>query len=228
MATYWRVKALPDRLMWGSTLLSQLSRRLSGLYAPIQDHLRPASRLELHYTITPVDLSTGRLGHTMRRRAHSWTLQAASLFDLAMLGSANITIKETDATSTTETAAISPTVVAIAGALTSGIVVGTGTGAESPTDFVIGTVVAEGVGAGQLSYSAMTTFAPPSAISGGYRCRVSRQVDNTSGGTIVVTEIALYFITSVTYCGIRDLLATSQSILTNTGRVIEYQMDFLN
>jgi hypothetical protein len=210
----------------------QLSRRASGLYAPLRDAVRPPSRVELHYTITPIDQWGNPIGRTKRRKAHSWTKQAAHAFNAFVWGiNSGAVVKETDATLDTLGVTDNGSVAAAVGILTSGIVVGTGAAAESSDDFVLTTPVAHGVGAGQLSYSAETLFTPPASITGGYRCRTSRQVDNASGGSIVVTEIALYMqeITALTtFCIIRDVLVTAETITNLTGRVIEYQADFLN
>ena len=213
-------------------MTSRLSRRLSGLYAPVAEALRPASRLEIHYTITPIDLDGNVTGHTKRRKAHSWTKQAAQIFNVRMWNNVTAeTVKETDATTSSLDETIDVHAIGAIAVATHGILVGTGSTAESKDDYVLATPVAEGSGAGQLNHSPTTTFAPVSSITGGYRCLVQRDFTNASGGTIVVAEIGLVMAnTSNTlfFLVIRDVLSSTESILTATGRRIEYQADFLN
>ena len=74
-----------------------------------------------------------------------------------------------------------------------GIVVGTGTTAESFEHYVLVTPVAHGTGSGQLSYAAQE--ATSSAYTSGTKTWASdliRYLNNNSGGAIVVGETALY------------------------------------
>jgi hypothetical protein len=112
---------------------------------------------------------------------------------------------------------------------TRGIVVGTGTGAESVDSYVIGTAVAHGVGAGQLYYTQSPAPTSKSWVSGTrtFTHTLKRFFDNFSGGTITVKEIAQY--ASITLLGqttetialvARDLIADlaiadkSQALIT--------------
>jgi len=74
-----------------------------------------------------------------------------------------------------------------------GIVVGTGTGAESFDGYVLGTPIAHGNAATQLSYTAQT------ATSGSFddgtnvwSASLVRVFNNNSGSTIAVSEVGLY------------------------------------
>ena len=100
---------------------------------------------------------------------------------------------------------------------TYGIVVGTGTAAESINDYALATQVAHGNGAGQLEHLASIIDAVVvSAPSASFKVR--RTFNNNSGGAIVVNEIGMYVQTRESipttryYCVIRDLLAAGDSI----------------
>ena len=82
------------------------------------------------------------------------------------------------------------------GAITKGIVVGTGTGAESFEDYGLGTIVANGTGAGQLSYAAQeTTTGAYTSGTKTWAATMIRYINNNSGGAIVVGETAPYVYT---------------------------------
>lgn len=79
------------------------------------------------------------------------------------------------------------------GSVSTGIVVGTGTGAESFEDYALGALVANGTGTGQLSYAAQETST--AAYTSGTKTWAStlvRYINNNSGGAIVVGEVGIY------------------------------------
>jgi len=78
-----------------------------------------------------------------------------------------------------------------AGIVTNGIIAGTGVTAPDITDRHIETLIAHGVGAGQLQYSAMT-YGAPAADATTSQFTITRNFANGSGGAITVNEIALY------------------------------------
>ena len=86
-------------------------------------------------------------------------------------------------------------VTAVANDDTHGIQVGTDNTAETINDYVLGTLVAHGVGAGQLQYGAVA-FGAPSDDGTTSQFTITRDFANNSGGTITVEEIGL-----VAYCG---------------------------
>jgi hypothetical protein len=77
------------------------------------------------------------------------------------------------------------------GVTTYGIVAGTGAVAPTINDYALGTLIAHGVGAGQLSYSAMT-YGTPAADASTSHFTCTRNLANNSGGAITVNEIGLY------------------------------------
>lgn len=78
-----------------------------------------------------------------------------------------------------------------AGETTHGIIVGTGNTAPTIDDYVIETLIAHGVGGGQLQYGGVTFGAPASdaAVS---QFTITRDFANNSGGAITVNECGLY------------------------------------
>ena len=71
-----------------------------------------------------------------------------------------------------------------------GILVGTGNTAPTINDYTIETLIAEGVGAGQLQYSALT-FGAPASDATTSQLTITRNFANGSGGAITVNEIGL-------------------------------------
>lgn len=80
-----------------------------------------------------------------------------------------------------------------AGAVTHGIIVGTGNTAATIDDYVIETPIAHGVGGGQLQYGAVT-FGAPAADAAVSQFTITRDFANGSGGAITVNECGLYVI----------------------------------
>ena len=76
------------------------------------------------------------------------------------------------------------------GATGYGILVGTGATAPTINDFKIEALIAHGVGAGQLQYSAVT-FGAPAADASTSQFTITRDFANGSGGSITVREIGL-------------------------------------
>jgi hypothetical protein len=81
---------------------------------------------------------------------------------------------------------------AAAGITAHGIVIGTGTTAESFEHHALATLIANGTGAGQMSYAAMDA---PTVTWGGvtkkFTAEVIRYINNNSGGSITVNEAGL-------------------------------------
>ena len=96
------------------------------------------------------------------------------------------------------------------GITTNGIVVGTGAVAPTINDYALGTLIAHGVGAGQLQYSAMSFGAPANDASVS-QFRLTRDFANGSGGAITVNECGIYVQANDSagniryFCTIRDV-----------------------
>lgn len=212
--------------------------KINGLWQPLRDttrevrnRLRPPATVSLHYTMTATDEWGNPTERTRRYKAHSWTKQAAQILNMIGVGGDGITnenVKETDATFTL---VAENALVLSKGAIdvnTSGIQCGTGVGAESSDNFVLGTLIANGSGANQLVYAAGQGFTPVQGITGGWRVVAERNVQNNSGASITVTEIGWVWSVTVFFLVVRDVLAVSETITNKTGRIIQYQIDFMN
>jgi hypothetical protein len=85
-------------------------------------------------------------------------------------------------------------VLAGAGTITFGIVVGTGAVAPTISDYALGTIIQHDAApptAGRLQYGAVT-FGAPSADATTSQMTITRNFANSSGGAITVNEIGLY------------------------------------
>ena len=91
-----------------------------------------------------------------------------------------------------------------------GIVVGTGVNAVTTSDYALQTPIANGAGAGQLSYG-LTGYVGTVTLPGSCTLQLTRTFINNSGGDITVKEIALVCASGNTvavecyFCLTRDL-----------------------
>lgn len=149
-------------------------------------------------------------------------------------GAGHLTNKNTAGTVTNTNSTVfgaGPTMIGSLGSTSVGIVVGTGTAAESFEDVALGALVANGTGAGQMSYQAMS-LAAPSYNSGTltWTWVTSRILNNNSGGTIVVGEVAGYAFhggTATTYMIMRDKLGSTVSVLSGGQLTVTYTMSLV-
>lgn len=75
-----------------------------------------------------------------------------------------------------------------------GISIGTGGNAESFEDYVLQTPIADGTGAGQMSYAAGTIGSPSyNAETKKWTQTITRAINNNTAGSISVTEVVLYW-----------------------------------
>lgn len=117
-----------------------------------------------------------------------------------------------------------------AGVTTQGIVVGTGTGAESFESYILETLILNGNAAGKLSYAAQESDAQ-SYNSGTKKFTIihERIINNNSGGSIDISEvgmIGLYTISTasnVLLC--RDLLGSSVPLANGAQLTVTYTME---
>jgi hypothetical protein len=110
------------------------------------------------------------------------------------------------------------------GSTTEGIVVGTGTGAVSLTDYALGTLIAHGTGAGQLDYGGIVTSTPVT-VGTTRLFKASRSIWNYSGSSISITEMGLYccFAGATYYNACIDRSLVSVTLPDGEGRVFEYE-----
>jgi hypothetical protein len=107
-----------------------------------------------------------------------------------------------------------------------GVVIGTGTTANSTTTVALASLIANGTGAGQMQYGASTVGS--TSISGStIYLPLSRTMTNNSGGTITVGEAGIYVrqgSPGYTFCFVRDVLATAQPVANGNSITINYQL----
>lgn len=114
-----------------------------------------------------------------------------------------------------------------AGVVTHGIVAGTGNTAPTINDYALETLIAHGVGAGQLQYSAVT-FGAPASDATTSQFTITRNFANGSGGAITVNELGLYvmgFLYNSTYYFmiIRDVIAGGISVPDGQTLTVNYR-----
>jgi len=190
----------------------------------------------------------GRVIQKHKQRSHSWVRNAYNMLfgqlagkDLkdTTFGAGLLSIKDTDGTirydgatyfgrkDTTLTNSLDGTSLgykAPAGNDTKGIIVGSGTNAESFEDHTLQTKIANGTGAGQLSYvQSELHVISYDAGTKVLKNSLVRYFNNNSGGDVSVNEVGIVGYGSVylTYCSwlmSRDKLATTVTV-PNTGQL---------
>jgi len=98
------------------------------------------------------------------------------------------------------------------GILTNGIVVGSGNTAPTPLDFIMQTLITQGVGAGQLQYQPQTAPIGTTVTGAITSFTLERLMVNGSGGDVTVNEIGLYNLFVQTFLIYRDVLGSSDII----------------
>jgi len=97
--------------------------------------------------------------------------------------------------------------------VTHGLVFGTGDTAPAAADLSLETLIANGTGAGQLSYQNQIATQGCTIVSLTTSFILQRLAVNTSGGQIDVNEIALYMqMSSYSFCIYRDVLSSADEI----------------
>lgn len=154
----------------------------------------------------------GKLIQKHRQKGHSWTRNAYNMLfsELAAVNSndntfaaGKLSIKDSGGTVrygaypiaqyysfSMQTAGYG--YIAAAGIITNGIIVGSGTNAESFEDYVLQTPIANGTGAGQLSYVASEAYTYSyNAETKVLTATHIRYINNNSGGNVDVNEVGL-------------------------------------
>lgn len=140
----------------------------------------------------------GQLKSYKKKEANSFVRAFIDILYAQMLSGATSSISGLDISNTSRTLkatgnsfAMSDGVGGGAGDLNVGIIAGTGTSAVALADYKIGTVIAQGAGAGQLQYGAVG-LGQPTTVGSTRKFTVTRTLTNGSGADINVTELALY------------------------------------
>jgi hypothetical protein len=228
---------ISQRLLKGSLTLPEYNKKIAtlrGLSAELGLPVMP----DLHIGVQVKDPG-GQVVLQRTEQGHSWTRNAWVLFNLQMMDSPSNaaastalngtfrrgfqTLRQTNGTLLASTTA--PPVLrsatyggnglqAAISAATSGIQVGTSAEPFHGEDFVLFGAIAEGAGAGQLSYQAQPT--PTSSWDDGdatFTTTYSRTYNNNSTAAIVVNEVALTSNMSGTNVLLsRDILASPVNV----------------
>ncbi len=175
--------------------------------------VKKRAKEKLFYKVIVRD-RTGKVISQQEAEAHSFLVQYNELLS-GMMDFANRTIKDsggTDRTVTTDLVSFS--VAANIGEDARGIIVGTGNTAVAVGDYALEIAIAEGTGAGQMSYQAQTYDTDVTVADPDCTFELKRIIINNSGGTIVVAEIGIYCYLEGSYLGCiaRDVLGASVSV----------------
>ena len=153
------------------------------------------SSIGLYYQLTVTDNKTGKIiSQTPFRRSKSFVLQFLQILEVQGYPSVGVSIKDTSNTPrAVDKHENAFKLEAAVGDVTIGTVVGTGTTSPTNSDYALETLIAHGVGAGELSYGAQskTTTA---VVAPNVDFILTRTFNNGSGGTINVTEAGIYCI----------------------------------
>ena len=185
----------------------------------------------------------GKVIQRLKQRSHSWVRNAYNLMmsqlgaldgDDVAFGAGNINLKKTDSTvvSASKPLTIGDRIVSVqaagagyrgsVGSDICGILVGSGTNAESFEDYVLQTPISEGTGTGQLNH--VQGEAPAESYVGTTKkVAMVRYFNNNSGGVVSVNEVGLVGYASADgaadeYMFARDKLASTVTV-PDTGQL---------
>ena len=170
-------------------------------------------REKLFYKIVVTD-KNGKVISQQEDEAHSFLIHYNRQLG-ACFANVATTIKDTGGTDRSITpSANSIRTTALIAEIRRGIRVGTGTTAIAVGDYALETAIAEGAGGGQMNHQAQTYDTNVTVSDPDCTFELKRIIINNSGGTIVVTEIAMYTFLDVNYygCIARDILGASVSV----------------
>jgi len=165
------------------------------------------ANIKVYHQLTVRDANGKIVKRTRKRLSRSFVLQFLQIIEVCTLESA-VSIKDTGNVSRSVSMhANNLNAAGAAGEGDNGIVVGTGTGAESNTDIALGTIIAHGAGSGQLNYGIQSKTAA-AVVGANVDYIMTRTFTNASGASITVQEVGIYAnTTSTNYktCILRDL-----------------------
>jgi len=164
------------------------------------------------------------------RNAHNILLVTYASIDLGTTYEAGATyIKRSDAGLLWCDGNIPNNPVGLIGNANYGIVVGTGTSAESFEGYNLATPVSHGTTSGKLSYAAQNaTILSYDAGTKTWTATFVRIFNNNSGGSITITETAMFYLQSTDryfmFC--RDLLGSSVEVADTAQLTVTYTMTY--
>ena len=190
------------------------------------------ANMQLYYRLEVHDIKTGRLiRRTRQYRARSFVTQYISHIRGFMRNANEIGVKDTGGTledlGTLDKTPAMEVEQNIAGVVTHGVRVGTGTTAVTMTDNKLDTEIAEGTGSGQMSHG-VTVVSPTATGATEASFTAASTFSNNSGGTITVTETGIYCETRNPsnvlkhYMIVRDVLGASVAVTNGQVLTVTY------
>lgn len=193
--------------------------------------------MPLRMKVSIIDTKTGAVESEME--CHSWTKQFLQLVLAKMKGSHTTPINLVPGNQTTLSyytwqTSYNPfcTINGGAGDSNKGIVVGVGSGAISPNDYMLNALCANGFLANMLQYGSVS-FVEPLVSGTNIVLQVTRQVTNASPGSIVLAEVGLYVYgtcggpsnyPTASICIARDVLVSPVTINVGVTKTVMYTM----
>lgn len=172
---------------------------------------RPAIQMEMRWTQQRPDGSI--LSQTPWLPMHSLVEQFIQLFRIQVAQASGSVVDTGSVTRTVTTDANIFRSDAAAAVTTNGLTVGTGSAAVALTNRALSTKIAEGSGVGQLLHRAMA-FNAPTTTGDEVRMIITRQYQNSSGGTISISEVGWEALVQTwSFLLARDLISPAQDIL---------------
>ena len=183
------------------------------------------SSVGLYYQLIVTDKKTGKIiSKTAFKRSKSFVKQFLQILEANMFPSVNIAnVKDIgnvdrDLVENSQNGNFESPV----GNTNYGITVGTGTTAPTNIDYVMETLIAHGVGAGQLSYGVQSKTTTD-VVGANVDMILTRTFTNSSGGTINVTEAGMQMIAMDDTVTARWFLVTRDTfaaVAVNNGQVL--------
>lgn len=189
----------------------------------------------MYIQITVSDTKTGRIIRKTRKKlSRSFVIQFLQFIEsmsttaYGVAGTA-ITITDTGNTGRSMSAASAGVssywaIGAVANDDTYGVVVGSDNTAETNSDYVLGTQIAEGAGAGQLNHGA-PNVTTTGVVGANVDMVYQRPFINNSGGAVTIEEAGIYLKTTPGwfFCLVRD---TTGTVTVNNGQTATVSYTF--
>ena len=168
----------------------------------------------------------------LKHECHSFVLQYLQVIGYLMKGSQTSMKDITNTARGFTTTPVTIDVFGVIGNVTRGLVVGSGTNGNSPNDYALQTLIAQGSSAGQLQYGIMS-FTEAVVAGSNIVFVMQRDVTNGSGGNVTVNEIGVYFYTLFdstprSYCMVREELGGSFVIANGATKTVKFTINETN
>lgn len=160
------------------------------------------SQIKVYYQLTVSDTKTGKTIHKTRKKlCRSFVLQFLKYIEFCMrhaYGGAGTAVSITDTGNTARSLSADNQAFWLYFSVdcpvsddTYGVLVGSDNTAETNTDYVLGTQIAEGAAAGQLNHGAHVWTATQ-VVGANVDLKIQRPFINNSGGAVTIEEVVIY------------------------------------